>query len=280
MIHHKILKYVLLLIGVAFLAWFTFEVIEKKEPLNQFDAYVFTDNGMIHYFEINSRYGKVNGKLHELTLVEVSGTPPFIKEEEYRIKGKKTGKGYEFKVNMRGENISFDAYFTGPHLSVKKQGEKDRILYNPVDREELETYVDALLVYYEEEKEKNSRKKFFDDLKSIYGYMYSSEDGSYHLLLKIDEALQHGGEITGSLLMLTSAGDKNKPYQESKFVWNGITDGKIIELFTIVDGKEIKLEGSFLDSTASFDLSFWMNDEKIVFNEVSEKEFMRIYLGF
>lgn len=260
--------------------WTTIEMIERKEPLNQFDAFVYSNNGMLYYFELTSRKGEVQGKLHELKLIEENGNLPFIEEKEYPLSGETTEKGYEFKVNISGEMIPYNAWFTGPHLSVQKYREKDPISYNPVDQEELESYVDALLLYHAEEKENNRRKKFFTELDRIYGYMYSSEDASYQLFLKIDEALQQGGELTGSLLKMTDTRNKNKPYEESRYVLNGITDGNMLKLFTNVDGKETMLKGNFYESATGFDLSFWTTDDKLSFQAVTEEEFKQSYEEF
>ena len=119
-----------------------------------------------------------------------------------------------------------------------------------------------------EEIEKARLNNFFTELDRIYGYLYTSEDESIQLFIKIDEAL-HQGELTGSLLMMVNT----DPYEETSYVLNGITDGLMVQFFTSVDGKETKLEGNFHEDALSFDLSFWTTDIKLPFNAVTEEEF-------
>ena len=267
-----------LLIGVAFW-WATSEVKDRKDPLNKSDAFVYSDNGILYWFELTSRKGKVEGKLHQQKFIEEIGKEPFMEEKKFPLTGETTEKGYEFKVNNGGEIMTFDAWFSGPHLLVQKQGEKDNKLYNPVDQEELDEYVKAIQFYHSEEKEKNRIKKFFSELDSVYGYLYSTENGSFQLFLKIDEALLQG-ELTGSLLMMTSTGNKNNSYEETRYVLNGITDGQMVRFFTTVDGKETRLKGNFHEAATGFDLSFWTTNQKLSFHAVTEEEFKRSYEEF
>ena len=86
-----------------------------------------------------------------------------------------------------------------------------------------------------EEIEKNRLNKFFSELETIYGYFYSADDESLQLFIKIDEALLEG-ELTGSLFMMADTGS----YEETSYVLNGITDGLMVQFFTIVDEKDTK----------------------------------------
>ncbi|MEK3886885.1 hypothetical protein [Bacillus sp. FSL K6-3431] len=273
-----------LLIGVAFW-WAASEVKDRKDPLNQSDAFVFSDNSILYWFELTSRKGKVEGKLHQQKIIEESEKDPFIEEKKSPLTGETTEKGYEFEVNNGEEIMTFDAWFSGADLLVQKQGKLNTKLYKAVDQEELDEYVKAVQqelqidIYHSEEKEKKRLKKFFSELDSVYGYLYSTESGSFQLFLKIDEAT-HQGELTGSLLMMTDMGNKNNSYKETRYVLNGITDGLILQLFTTVDGKETRLIGDFHEAATGFDLSFWTTDQKLTFHAVTEEEFKQIYEEF
>ncbi|USK62544.1 hypothetical protein [Peribacillus asahii] len=273
-----------LLIGVAFW-WATSEVKDRKDPLNQSDAFVYSDNGILYWFELTSQKGKVEGTLHQQKIIEEVGKVPLIEEKKFPLTGETTARGYEFKVNNDGKFMAFDASFSNGNLVVQKQGKKDKEVYKAVDQEELDKYVKALqqelqmAIYHSEEKEKNRLRKFFSDLDSVYGYLYSAENESFQLFVKIDEALLQG-ELTGSLLMMTETGSKTTPYEETRYALNGITDGIMVRFFTTVDGKETKLEGNFHEGATGFDLSFWTTDQKLSFHAVTEEEFKQSYEEF
>ncbi|MBS4177712.1 hypothetical protein [Lederbergia citrea] len=130
-----------------------------------------------------------------------------------------------------------------------------------------------------EEKEKNRIRTFFSELNSVYGYLYTKENGKYQLFLEIDEALLQG-ELSGSLLMMADTGNKNNPYEETRYVLNGITDGHMVEFFTTVDGQKTKLEGNFIGATVGLNLSFWTTDQKLTFKAVTEEEFKKFKTKF
>ncbi|MFS0645900.1 hypothetical protein [Siminovitchia sp. 179-K 8D1 HS] len=271
-----------LLIGAAFW-WAAAEVKDRKDPLNKSAAFVHKDAGTLYWLELASRKGKVEGKFYQRNIKEEIGEVPFMKVKDYSVTGEKTGKGYELKVN-NGVDMTFDAWFSGADLIVKKQGEQGNKSYKAVDDEELDEYVKAIqeelqtAIDQSEEKEKDRLNKFFSDLESVYGYLYSADNGSFQLFIKIDEALRQG-ELTGSLLMMADTGNENNPYEETRYVLNGITDGHMVEFFTTVNGKAVKLEGNFHEATG-FDLSFWTTDEKLSFHEVTEEEFNQKYKKF
>ncbi|MFT4413943.1 hypothetical protein ACLM5H_08795 [Fredinandcohnia humi] len=162
----KRLKYVgvagviMLLIGVAIL-WATAKMKDHKDMLNNSDAFVNSNNGTVYWFELTSRRGKVEGKLHQQRFIEKVGKAPVMEEKKYPLAGEITENGYVFRVNIGDELITFDAWFSGPHLSVQKHGEKDNVLYNPVNQEELNGYVKALQDYHTEEKEKKRMRFLF-----------------------------------------------------------------------------------------------------------------------
>jgi hypothetical protein len=273
-----------LLFGVA-LWWGISNVEDRKDPLNKADAFVYSENGILYWFDLTSSKGKVEGKFHQQKVVEEIGKVPFLEEKESPITGKTTEIGYEFLVTSGGDIMKFDAWFSGANLYLQKHGEKNKKLFEAMDQKELDENVKVIqkelefAIYHSEEKEKNRIRKFFADLKSEYGYLSSPENESFQLLIKIDEALLQG-ELSGSLLLMDNTGDKNQPYEETKFHFNGITDGLMVELYTIVDGKETRLIGNFHGDASSFDLSFWKTNQKLSFHAVTEEEFNHSYEEF
>ncbi|MFD2446915.1 hypothetical protein ACFSO7_23520 [Bacillus sp. CGMCC 1.16607] len=169
--------------------------------------------------------------------------------------------------------------FWSTFISTKTR-EKDFNYYNPVDQEELDGYVESLLNYHTEEIENNRLRKFFNDLRKVYGYLHTSDDGSYQFFIKIDEVLLDGGGLTGSLLMMADTENKNNPYEETRYVLNGGTDGHMVEFFTTVNGKKTKLKGNFHESATGFDLSFWATNRKLLFHAVTEEEYKQKYEEF
>ena len=148
------------LIGAA-IWWGPSLVIDSNDPLNKPDVFVYTNNGMLQWFELKLRNGKIDGTLHQQRLIETEDKAPSIDEKIYPVTGEGTKKGYKLVVKTVG---TYDAWFSGPHLALQKHGEQDRHLYNPVNQEELASYVDALLGYHKEEKEKNQRRQFLSEL--------------------------------------------------------------------------------------------------------------------
>lgn len=272
-----------LLIGAFW--WGSSVLKERKNPLNQSDAFVYSDNGILNWFEITSRSGKVEGTLHKQKIVEEIGQVPFMEKNSYPLTGKTTEKGYEFKVNNGGKTITFDASFTGKYLKVKTQGIKDNKRYIPVDKAELNEYVKTLkqklqvAIDQSEEKEKNRLRKFFSELDDVYGFLYTEKNGSFQLFLKIDENT-HFGELGGSLRMMADTGNKSNQYEETRYTLNGITDGLMVLFITKVDGKETKLKGNFHGDATGFDLSFWTTDQKLSFQAVTKEEFNQSYDKF
>lgn len=258
-----------LLIGIG-LWWATTEVKDRNDPLNQYDAFVYSDNAILYWFELKSRKGKVDGNFHQQKLIEGYREMSSIVENIFPLTGELTEKGYKFYLHKDGKTSTLIAKFSGPHLAVQKQGEIDQVLYNPVKHKELDGYVQALLHYHDEEKENNRLRKFFSDLRQVYGYLHTSENGTYQFI-KIEEALLEG-ELTGFLHIRAATGDINHPYQETKYVLNGITDGLLLEFYTTVDGKKVKLTGKFHEDANSFDLSFWNTDENLTFYAITEEE--------
>lgn len=65
------------LLGIAFW-WAASEMQERKNPLNKFDAFVYSDKGNLNWFELTSRNGKVEGEFYRQKIMEVRGEIPFI----------------------------------------------------------------------------------------------------------------------------------------------------------------------------------------------------------
>ncbi|WP_442600091.1 hypothetical protein [Neobacillus sp. D3-1R] len=267
---------ILLIIG---LWWGISKFKDLIEPLNQSDAFVYSNNAKLYWFELTSHKGKVEGNLHEEKLIDEMGKAPFIEKKKYPLTGKVIEKGYVFQVKKGEKMLSYDASFSGPHLSIQMQGNEERILYNPVDQKELNEYEKALLDYYKEERENEQLRKFFTELRKVYAYLYTSENSSYQLFIKIDEALLEG-ELTGSLLMVAETGNKDHPYEENNYVLNGVTGGNGVRFYTTVEGKETKLEGKFLNSVNEMKLSFWATDDILTFHAVTAEEYKQKYDEF
>jgi hypothetical protein len=283
LMYFGVLMAICLLSGAA-LCWGIINAEDRKDPLNKADTFVYSEKGILFWFELTSRKGKVEGEFHQQKVIEEIGKVPFLDEKETTITGKATEKGYEFIRTNSGNILKFNAWFSGENLFVQKQGEKEKI-FEAMNHKELDGKVKAIqeelefAIYHSEEKENNRLRKFFADLKSVYGYLYSSENESFQLFIKIDEALLQG-ELTGSLLMINQTEDKNHPYKETKYHLNGITDGLMLELYTNVDGKETSLIGNFHSDASSFDVSFWKTNQNISFHAVTEEEFNQSYEEF
>ncbi|WP_059171679.1 hypothetical protein [Bacillus sp. FJAT-27445] len=275
---------IVLLIGIV--GWWAASAAgERKDPLNQADAFVYREKGILYWFDVKSQNGKVKGKRHQMRVIEEIGQPPFLEEKHYRLRGEEADKGYEFKVSGDKKTVTYAAWLTGPNLMVQEQGEATAKAYEAVGYEKIDKYVKEIqqehetAVYHSEEKEKTRLRNFFSDLNHIYGYLYSAENGSFQLFLKIDEALLQG-ELAGSLLMMANTRHPDKPYEETKYALNGITDGLMLEFYTKVDGKQAKLKGNFHGDATAFDLTFWLAGSKLLFHAVTEEEYKRSYTEF
>ncbi|MBS4196326.1 hypothetical protein [Lederbergia citri] len=271
---------VAVLIGLVIGAgiWFAIKVSKSEE-------FVYSENGKLYWLELKSRTGNVKGIFHQQELIDEIGNVPFIEEKEFSITGETTEKGFKFSVDDGGEIKKFSARFSEKNLVVQEQGESDVKLFQSVTDQSLEQHKKELqqelqiAIYHSEEKLNNFLRTFFSELRSVYGYLYSTENGKYQLFLKIDEALLEG-ELSGSLLMMVDTGNEKIPYEEDTYELNGITDGHMLKLYTTVDGKKIKLEGNFHEDVSSFDLSFWATNQKLTYHAVTKEEFEKSYDDF
>ncbi|MFC4620405.1 hypothetical protein ACFO4N_17025 [Camelliibacillus cellulosilyticus] len=276
---------IVLLIGVA-IWWSASAMEDRKNPLNKPDAFVYSEKGGLYWFELTSQRGKVKGQLHEQKIIELGGNAPIIKEKKYPLTGKKTEKGYVFKVKDGRKIITYNVRLSGVNLSVQKQGDKGAKLYKAASKKALNEDVKALqnelqiaLNKLEEMEQKENERidKFFTELNRVYGYLYTAEDNSFQVFMKFEEAVREG-DFSGYFLVMTH--HKNKPYEETKYKVTGITDGNMIEAFTTVKGIEAKLKGHFHGSVKNFDLSFWTTEKQLVFHAVTEDEFTQRYQAF
>ena len=92
------------------------------------------------------------------------------------------------------------------------------------------------------EREKTRIRQFFAELRNVCGFLYTAPDGSKQYFIKIDEALLEG-ELTGSLLATVNTGNEQNPFKETTYPINGITDGRLLNFYTNIDGKSKKLDG-------------------------------------
>lgn len=131
---------------------------------------------------------------------------------------------------------------------------------------------------HSEQIEKERINQFFTELNSIYGYIYTSKDGSLQLFLKINQALREG-ELMGTLYVMERNESAEEPYKETKYELNGITDGRMLEFYTTVDGETVKLEGNFHEDAKSFELSLWMAEMKVLFQAITEEEYTEMNIA-
>lgn len=268
---------IVLLIGVVGADWWMIAgAKDRDDPLNQFDAFVYSENGILYSFELTSKKGKVKGTFHKREIIEDDRGEPVLQESEFALTGKATQEAaYEFHVDEAGRKVIYHAKFTDEVLVVWREGEEDRLPYQPIDKNELDEYVQTIEEELQmaneelENKEYERLNKFFSEFTSVYGYLYAEEDVPFQLFMEVDEA-NFEGDVTVSLLMMDDSGDH---YEEREYELNGITDGHILELYAIVDGKEVKLEGNFHGDASSFKLSFWTTDKLLTFHAVTEQEF-------
>ncbi len=268
---------IVLLIGVVGAGWWMIAgAKDRDDPLNQFDAFVYSENGILYSFELTSKKGKVKGTFHKREIIEDDRGEPVLEDNEFPLIGEATEEAtYEFHVDEDGSMVTYHATFSNETLFVKREGEEESLPYKPVDEKELDEYVKTIQAELQvaneelENKEYERLNKFFSEFTSVYGYLYAEEDVPFQLFMEVDEA-NFEGDVTVSLLMMDDSGDR---YEEREYELNGITDGHILELYTIVDGKEVKLEGNFHGDASSFDLSFWTTDKLLTFHAVTEQEF-------
>lgn len=277
----------IILAGALIVLLFWWLLSEKQDGKDSEDKeiYLYSEQGELIWLELTNQQDKVKGKLHQKKVMDEIGEVPYMAEEEYTLIGEATEDGYIFEKTKDKESIELKANLTDSDISLEMPGEEGRKLLKPITSEKLTEYEEDIqqdldyALYHMEKKEKDRIAKFVSEFTSVYGYLYSEEDKPYQLFLRIDEALLQG-EVTAELLLMEKTEDENKPYNETRYPTYGITDGLMLELYTDVDGESTVLKGNFHDSAASFDLSFWLADEKLLFRAVTEEEFNQKYEEF
>jgi len=270
------------LIGAGFW-WGTSKASDQKDPLNNSDAFLYDEEGSLYWFELSKRNEKVEGTFYQQKLIEEIGQVPLIEEKKYSVSGRTTEKGYELHINKDDQVVIYDARMDGKELILQKQGENSSQTYKAIDKRQLQQYKNELqddletAIYHSENKEKERLKEFFSELNRVYGYLSSEENETFQVFFQVDEALLEGA-VMGSLLLMEKSEDGS--YKETNYEVNGITDGLMIRLYTTVDGESTKLEGRFLESSQSFEISFWLTDKKLTFHVVTEDEYHERYKDF
>ncbi|WP_010098897.1 hypothetical protein [Ornithinibacillus scapharcae] len=279
----KLKKWVLILFSgmlIILLLWWLLPEKQEEEAV-----YLYRERGHLTWLELTSQHDKVNGKLYQKKVVEEVGQVPYMEENEFTLAGEETEAGYTFTLKQDKKTIEVKANLVDSKLSLDIPGEEGSKQLRLVTIEELTEQQEAIqadlddALYHMEKKEKDRIAKFVSDFTSVYGYLYAEDNKPYQLFLRIDEALLQG-EVTAELLLMERTEDENQPYKETRYPMNGISDGLILKLYTDVDGVSTLLEGRFHDSVESFDLSFWLTDEKLLFREVTEEEFNQKYDEF
>ncbi|MDG3044908.1 hypothetical protein OE903_17270 [Bacillus sp. B6(2022)] len=74
-------------------------------------------------------------------------------------------------------------------------------------------------------------RNFIKKVTGAYGYLYTAEDGSYQLFLKVKRMYMQS-EWAGSFLMRKVPGDGGEPYKETKHTAGGVSDGIMFDLST------------------------------------------------
>lgn len=242
----------------------------------------YSDKDELSWFEWISRKGEVKGSFHEWILKEEIGRPPVIDQNTYHFIGKKMENGYELTVDKDGKDKLFYVTFSDGHLMLRKQTETEEKEYRMVVEDELDYYVQLIeqelekALYHAESKEKARVRTFFDELNRIEGFFSSAKDDSFQLYIQLDEAL-YEGELSGSLLLMLSTGEEASPYKEITYELHGITDGLMVQFFTMVDEEAMTLEGHFHEDDYRFEVSFWLSDQSLTFYPVKEEEFYEKY---
>lgn len=127
---------------------------------------------------------------------------------KYKLTGKTIDNGYEFQVKQGKKTVIYEVHLAEKDLSVRKQGEKQSITYKAVDQTKLRAVQKDIHDRYEELME-DTENRFHDYVRNFikkvtgaYGYLYTAEDGSYQLFLKVKRMYMQS-EWAGSFLMRT-----------------------------------------------------------------------------
>lgn len=263
-------------------SWIAYQANAKKSVLNQSYAFAYKTKDHVNWFKVTEKKGKVTGHLNETILEENPKRhfDPNLFINKYKLTGKTIENGYEFQVKQGKETVTYEVHPVEKDLSVKKQGEKQSITYKAVDQTKLRAVQKDIHDRYDELMD-DTENRFYDYVRNFikkvtgtYGYLYTSEDGSYQLFLQV-KLMHIESEWSGSFLMRTVPGDSSETYKETKYEARGISDGMMFDLVTYPG---IGTENDFIvgetdrDAT-SIKLPFKMAGGTIEFKAVTKEEY-------
>lgn len=271
---------ILAVLVIVAVSWISYQANAKKSVLNNYYAFVYKTKDQVNWFKVTERKGKVTGYLNETILEENPKRhfDPNLFINKYKLTGKTVENGYEFQVKQEKETITYKVHLDEKDLSVKKQGEKQSITYKAVDQTKLRAVQKDIHDRYDELME-DSENRFHDYVRNFikkvtgaYGYLYTAEDGSYQLFLKVKRMYMQS-EWAGSFLMRTVPGDGGEPYKETKHTAGGVSDGIMFDLSTYpAIEKGFTLGETDRDAT-SIKFPFKMAGGTIEFKAVTKEEY-------
>ncbi|MEM5029986.1 hypothetical protein WKH33_13380 [Priestia sp. WB3] len=268
---------VLMIGGGGFIAY---QAIAKKSGLNHPYAFAYKTNDRVNWFKVTERNGKVTGHLNETILEEnpKSHYDPNIFINKYQLTGKSIENGYEFHVKQGKEMVTYEVHLAEKDLSVKKQGEKQSITYKAVDQKKLRAVQQDIHDRYEklmddtENRFHDYVRNFIKKVTGAYGYLYTAEDGSYQLFLKVKRMYMQS-EWAGSFLMRKVPGDGGEPYKETKHTAGGVSDGMMFDLSTYPAIEKGFILGETDRDATSIKFPFKMAGGTIEFKAVTKEEY-------
>jgi len=234
----------------------------------------------VNWFKVTEKKGKVTGHLNETILEENPKRhfDPNLFINKYKLTGKTIENGYEFQVKQGKKTVTYEVHLAEKDLSVRKQGEKQSITYKAVDQTKLRAVQKDIHDRYEELME-DTENRFHDYVRNFikkvtgtYGYLYTSEDGSYQLFLKV-KRMHIESEWSGSFLMRTVPGDSSETYKETKYEARGISDGMMFDLVTYPGIENDFIVGETDRDATSIKLPFKMAGGTIEFKAVTKEEY-------
>ncbi|MGG1861624.1 hypothetical protein ABEP22_13965 [Bacillus safensis] len=261
-------------------SWIAYQANAKKSVLNQSYAFAYKTKNHVNWFKVTEKKGKVTGHLNETILEESPKRhfDPNLFINKYKLTGKTIENGYEFQVKQGKETVTYEVHPAEKDLSVRKQGEKQSITYKAVDQTKLRAVQKDIHDRYEELME-DTENRFHDYVRNFikkvtgtYGYLYTSEDGSYQLFLKV-KRMHIESEWSGSFLMRTVPGDSSETYKETKYEARGISDGKMFDLVTYPGIENDFIVGETDRDATSIKLPFKMAGGTIEFKAVTKEEY-------
>ncbi|MBD3861477.1 hypothetical protein IEE86_17265 [Bacillus sp. 28A-2] len=267
-----------LVIGAV--GWTAYQAITKKSSLNHSYAFAYKTKDRVSWFKLTEKKGKVTGHLNETILEENPKRhfDPNLLINKYKLTGKAIENGYEFQVKQGKDTVTYEVHLAEKDLSVKKQGEKQSITYNAIDQQKLRAVQQDIHVRYEELMD-DTENRFHDYVRNFikkvtgaYGYLYTAEDGSYQLFLKVKRMYMQS-EWAGSFLMRKVPGDGGEPYKETRHTAGGISDGMMFDLSTYPAIEKGFILGETDRDATSIKFPFKMAGGTIEFKAVTKEEY-------